>query len=283
MKIFARQFYFELVKLLARKRTYFGFGAFLAVELLILLLNHVPKVRHHHMADRMAELLPFSPDYSHTGLTLAWMMITQTVLVLGSLYLALVCGDIVSKEVEDGTMRMMLSRPVSRARILILKYAACVFYTWALVIFIVASSLALGLADRGWGGLMVWAPWEHVLATFEAGRGLERIAMGTGLLGLVMLTLSSLAFMFSCFNMKPASATILTLSLYFIDTVVHNLPPFESIKTWFLTDQMGMWMHVFEPTIPWEKIGHALVYLGVFDLIFLAIGAFYFARRDFKS
>jgi ABC-2 type transport system permease protein len=38
MSTFLQQFRFELLKLFARKRTYFGFGAFLAVELLILLL-----------------------------------------------------------------------------------------------------------------------------------------------------------------------------------------------------------------------------------------------------
>ena len=37
--------------------------------------------------------------------------------LLGGLFLALVSGDVVSKEVEDGTMRMMLCLPASRWRI----------------------------------------------------------------------------------------------------------------------------------------------------------------------
>ena len=281
MMSFLRQLRFELLKLFARKRTYLGFGAFLGVELLILLLLQMPKAKAMFIRSMTQHGLDFSHYFS--GLTLAYIMITNTIFVLGSLYLALVCGDIVSKEVEDGTMRMVLSRPISRTRILLLKYAACLIYTWILTLFIVMTSLLLGIADRGIGGLIVIAPWEHLFAFYEAGPGLERFALGAGLLCYMMLTLSNLGFMFSCFNMKPASATVLTLSLYIADAVLRNVPYFENIKGYFLTQHMGMWTQVFQHDIPWTRLLHSVLYLGAFDLLFLSIGAFYFARRDFKS
>ena len=281
MRLFVRQLYHELLKLFGRPRTYIGFGCFLAIELLILALLHSP-MAHHRFLKQMTQ---YGLDFSHyfSGLTLAYSMISQTIFVLGSLYLALVCGDIVSKEVEEGTMRMVLSRPVSRARILGLKYLACIIYTWTLTLFIVASSLALGMADRGIGGMIVIAPWDHVFGFFEAGPGLERLALASAALCLIMLTISNLGFMFSCFNMKPASATVMTLSIYIVDTVVGNVPYFEDFRSYFLTHHMSAWTQVFQPTIPWTQIVHSLLYLGAFDLLFLSIGALYFARRDFKS
>jgi ABC-2 type transport system permease protein len=281
MKLFLRQLYSELLKLFARPRTYMGFGAFLAVETVILLMLQMPNA-HRMFTHSMKQ---YGLDFSHyfSGLTVAYVMITNTVFVLGSLYLALVCGDIVSKEVEDGTMRMVLSRPISRARILLLKYLTCVIYTWALALFIVGSSLLLGIADRGLGGLIVVAPWDHVFGFYEAGPGLQRFALGTGLLCLVMLTITNLGFMFSCFNVKPASATVLTLSLYIVDTVVRNVPYFEDYKIYFLTHHMAIWTQVFQPTIPWSSLVHSVLYLGAFDLLFVSLGTLYFARRDFKS
>jgi ABC-2 type transport system permease protein len=281
MKSFARQLYFELVKLFARQRTYFGFAAFLGVEILILLLLQLPQA--HRMFTHFADLHDLDLSHYFGGLTIAHVMVTQTVIVLGSLYIALVCGDIVSKEVEDGTMRMVLSRPVSRMRILLLKYATCVIYTWTLALFIVGSSLAVAIATHGVGGLLVVSPWEHIFGFYEAGPGLERFALATGLLCLVLLTLSTLGFMFSCFEMKPASATVLTLSLYIIDTVLKNVPYFEDIKGYFLTYHMVVWMQAFQSDIPWMQMVHSILYLGAFDLLFFAIGAAYFARRDFKS
>jgi len=281
MSLFWRQLYFELLKLFSRKRTYLGFGAFLAVELLILVLLQTPgasRMFHHSMNQH-------GLDFSHyfSGLTLAHVIITNTIFLLGSLYLALVCGDMVAKEVEDGTMRMVLSRPISRIRVLLLKYLACVVYTWSLTIFIVASSLLLGIADRGLGGLIVVAPWDHVFGFYEAGPGLERFALGTGILCLVMLTLSTLGFMFSCFNMKPATATIMTLSVYIVDTVLRNIPYFEDLHKFFLTHHMSVWTQSFQQEIPQRQILESISYLGAYDFLFFCAGAVYFLRRDFKS
>jgi ABC-2 type transport system permease protein len=281
MKLLGRQLYSELLKLFARKRTYMGFVAFLVIELLILLGLQTPGA-HRLFTNSMSQ---HGLDFSHyfSGLTLAYVMITQTAFVLGSLYLALVCGDIVSKEVEDGTMRMVLSRPISRARILLLKYLTCIAYTLALTLFIVISSLLLGIAFRGLGGLIVVVPWEHLFGVYEAGPGLQRFALGTGLLAFFMFTIANLGFMFSCFNIKPASATIATLSLYLVDNIVRNVPYFVNFKFYFLSHHMSLWTQCFQPDIPWTRLIHSVLYLGTFDLLFLAIGAFYFARRDFKS
>ena len=98
-----------------------------------------------------------------------------------------------------------------------------------------------------------------------------------------MLTISNLGFMFSCFNMKPASATVLTLSLYLVDTIVGNIRYFPDLKLYFLTHHMGMWTQVFEPTVPWGDVIHSMLYLSAFDLLFFSLGMLYFARRDFKS
>jgi ABC-2 type transport system permease protein len=281
MSLFARQLYYELLKLFARKRTWIGFGAFIAIELLFLMLNQMP------MASRWLKksMTPYGLDFSHffSGLTLAHLMITSTIFLLGSLYLALVCGDMVAKEVEDGTMRMVLSRPVSRFRVLLLKYLACVIYTWALTLFIIATSLLIGIADRGVGGLIVVSPMDHVFGFFEAGPALQRFALGTGILCLVMLTISTLGFMFSCFNMKPATATILTLSVYLIDFILHSVPQFQDLRGYFLAHHMSIWTQCFQQQLPWGTIGRSMLYLGLFDLLFLSAGAAYFFRRDFKS
>lgn len=276
-----RQLYYELLKLFARKRTYLGFAAFLVIELLILMGLHAPHAHKMFLHAMTQHGLDFSHYFS--GLTLAYAMMSWTVFILGSLYMALVCGDIISKEVEDGTMRMVLSRPVSRGRILLLKLAACAVYTFSLVLFIVISSLAVGMADRGYGGLIVIDPWQHVFGFYEGGAGLVRFAYAGGVLTLLMLTFAALGFMFSCFNIKPATATILTLSIYLFDSIVHGVPYFEDLQDYLLTHHMAMWIQVFQPDIPWLKIVYSILYLGSFDLLFVSIGTWYFARRDFKS
>jgi ABC-2 type transport system permease protein len=281
MKLFILQLRGELRKMFGRKRTYIGFGAFLLIEILILILLQLPKVQRsfRHMIERSGYIFE---DY-FSGTTLAFEILRWTIFFLGALYLALVAGDVVSKEVEEGTMRMILCRPVARWRVLVVKYLACVIYTFALIFFIGLTALIAGLLRQGIGGLFVFAPVEGVFALFDFREGLERYLLALPLLGLSLLSISSLGFTFSCFNMKPAAATIVTLSIFFVDLVFRAIPYFESLKQWFFTAHMSAWLNVFQPQIPRAQMVEDYAYLIAADLTLVVIGMINFQQRDFKS
>lgn len=281
MRLFFSQLTGELQKLFARKRTYLGFGTFLLVELAVLFMLNLPKPKLK--LRQFIEQNGYVFEVYFSGLTLALMMVMWTTLLLGALFLALVAGDVVSKEVEEGTMRMMLCRPIARARIGLLKYLACIIYTFVLIAFIGLTALLAGVAYKGLGGLFVFAPIEKILALHNLGPGLVRYLAALPLLGLSLTSITSLAFLFSCMNMKPAAATIVTLALFFFDTIFRQIPYFESLQPWFITGHMATWLHVFETYIPWWQMAEDYAYLLGFDATFLLIGLAVFERRDFKA
>jgi ABC-2 type transport system permease protein len=210
-------------------------------------------------------------------------MVMTTGVLLGSLYLSLVGGDVVAKEVEDGTMRMTLCRPVSRARIIALKYIACVIYTFALVFYIGTTALAAGVLFRGTGGLFVYAPMQKIVALYELQPGLERYFLALPMLALSLTTVTSLAFMFSCFNMKPAAATIITLSVIILDLILHDIPAFESLHPYFLSTHMSAWLQTFVPYTSWWSVLEDYAYLIALDATFLVVALAVFQNRDFKA
>jgi ABC-2 type transport system permease protein len=281
MSLLLFQFKNELLKLFARKRTYIGFGVFLAVELLILFMLNRPKPQASFRS--MIEQSGYGFEEYFSGLTLGFMILMYTILLLGALYLALVAGDVVAKEVEDGTMRMMLCRPISRTRILLLKYFACVVYTFALIFFIGLSALLTGILYKGLGGLFAFSPMDRLFALHELRPGLERYFGALPLLALSLTSVTSLGFLFSCLNMKPAAATIVTLSIIFLDSIFRNIPYFESLQPYFITTHMGAWLHVMENYIPWQRMAEDYAYLLAVDatLVIVALAAFH--RRDFKA
>jgi ABC-2 type transport system permease protein len=281
MTLLFLQFRNELYKLFARKRTYLGFAAFLTVEVLILFLLNLPKPKAGFR--RLIEQNGYGFDQYFSGSTLGLLILMWTTFLLGALYLALVAGDVVAKEVEDGTLRMILCRPVSRLRVGLLKYAACVFYTFVLACFIGLTALLAGLAYRGWGGLFVIAPQEHLLALYDAWPGFWRYLGALPLLSLSLVSISSLGFLFSCCNMKPAAATILTLSIFFFDSIFRNIPYFESLQPWFMTTHMTAWLLVFEYHIPWWRIAEDFTLLLALDLTFVLLGLAILQQRDFKA
>jgi len=280
--MFAAQLRNELLKLFARKRTYIGFGAFLFVQVTILLLLQLPKAKRAFR--HLLETNGYAFEEYYSGLTLGLLIILFTIGLLGALYLALVAGDMVAKEVEEGTMRMTLARPVSRLQVLALKAVACVLYTFVLVVFIGVTSLLAGVIYRGGlGKLFLMAPPEHVFALFDTGEGLWRYARGVFFMGLSLQVISSLGLMLSCFKMKPAAATIVTLSVLFVDFVLRNVPYFASFEQWFVTYHTACWVRTFHDIVPWWSIAQSLVYLAALNLSFWVIGAMSFCSRDFKA
>ena len=197
MRLFLQQWRAELWKLFARKRTYLGFGAFVLLEIVVFVLFHLKGGENwmRMMIQKNGEVF----DRYNSGLTLAFILLVIAVVLLGSIYLALVAGDVVAKESEDGVMRLLLARPVSRLRLMIVKFASCAVYTVVLMQFIAWTALGLGVLLRGWGGgLFVFVPERSILSFFDAGEGLQRYAIGCSLLSLSMMAATSVAFFFSC-------------------------------------------------------------------------------------
>jgi ABC-2 type transport system permease protein len=280
--MFRRQLRHELLKLFARKRTYIGFGAFVALQVMILALLQLPKARQAF--DKLLTNNGYLPEDYYAGLTLAMLIIEFTIFLMGALYLALVGGDVVAKEIEDGTMRMVLSRPISRLRLLGIKWLACALYTSVLMIFLGITSLATGVIYRGrLGNLFVYVPHESLFGVFPMADGLARYGMAILLLTVALQIITALAFMFSCFKMKPAAATILTLTVMFTDFVLRNVPFFESFKKYFITHHTSSWLRVYHDIIPWWGIAESLVYLAALGVTFWIVGAMAFCLRDFKS
>jgi ABC-2 type transport system permease protein len=281
MSLFLVQLWNELLKMFARKRTYIGFGAFLTMEGLMLVLFNSPDSRRHMR--RLIEQNGYVFDQYFTGLTIALHILMPTAVLFGSLYLALVAGDVVAKEVEEGTLRMMLCRPVTRIRVLILKYFACVIYTFVFVFFIGLSALGASLLYRGWGGFLAYNPFEKIFALYAPLPGLERYLRALPFLALSLTTVTSIGFMFSCFNMKPAAATITTLSIIIMDIVFRNVPYFEDYQAWFVTTHMSAWIRTFVTYTPWWDIIEDYTYLLALDATCLVVALAVFQRRDFKA
>lgn len=287
MTLFFRQFRCELVKLFARKRTWMGFVAFLALELLLLWLFQLPNGERafRHSMERNAGFsgMTLVFDEYFRGLTLAASVILPTMFLLGALFLSLVSGDIVSKEAEDGTLRMTLCRPVSRLRVLAVKYLSCITYTFTLTFFIGFSAMLVGWLWRGFGSIFVFLPEVKLFAVFPTGEGISRLSLALLFYAVSLCTVSSLAFLLSCTSAKPAAATIMTLSIMLIDYILNLIPQFESFRPYFLNAHMGTCLNVFRNPIPWDKMLIDYVYLFGVNATFVIIGCGLFCRRDFKS
>src|SRR5438552_11615483 len=138
----------ELWKLFGKKRTYLGFAMFLLAQNVVTLLFRFTRASRDMV--RTLEGNGYAAGDYISSLTIATVMLFPIAYVLLPLYVSLVGGDLVAKEAEDGTLRMILSRPISRLRLLVLKWLAGATFS----LFLVA---ALGLFGVVFASL--WFPW----------------------------------------------------------------------------------------------------------------------------
>lgn len=281
--MFLRQLRGELRKLFARPRTYMGYGAFVLMELLILIVYKTTNGSVYMR--RLIERNGYDFDYFFSSLTLTFMVMIFSMVLLGSIFFALVAGDVVAKENEDGNLRLVLARPISRLRLLLLKYLSVGIYTFTFVFFVGVTGYLMAVMAVGWdGGLFVAEPKMKVFAVYDTwSAGIGRLALGAAGIGVSMITISSLAFMFSCFRIKPAAATILTLAILFVDMILQNFPFFHPYEDWFITWRMSCWVYLMEFDISWPKIVEAYAFLGGLNVTFFVIGLIAFQTRDFKT
>jgi len=272
----------ELLKLFGKKRTYIGFGTFLIAQNAMLLAFHFSNWERG--VSRLLEGNGYLTANYISALSVALIMLFPQILFLMPLYACLVGGDMVAKEAEDGTLRMILSRPISRVRLLFIKWCAGIIFSILLVVVLGGMALLFARMWFPWKGMFVFIPEpERVFNVMSAAQGLKIYSLSHLFLGINAATMTTLAFMFSCFNMKPAAATVLGFSVLLLNLVMENIPFLQDYREYMLLYHFRAWVTVYGQPIPWSRILESLSILGAVNVTFFIIGCTVFQLRDIKS
>ena len=174
--MFPAQLKNELWKLFGKKRTYIGFGAFVLAQTAMLLMFKY--TRWQGQFERLLEGNGYLASEYISALTVALVMLVPQILLLLPLYVTLVGGDLVAKEAEDGTLRMILSRPISRVRLLLVKWVAGAFFSAVLVLALGAIALGFARLLFPWKGMFVFGDQRYpTFGLFPPGEGLQAVCV----------------------------------------------------------------------------------------------------------
>ncbi len=281
--MFFAQLWNELIKLFGKKRTYIGFGMFLVAQNAMLMLFHFSK-GFSRSYERLLEGNGYLVQDYISALTISIIMLIPQVLLLMPLYTGLVGGDLMAKEAEDGTLRMILARPISRWRLLMVKWLAGVIFSASQVVALGGMALVFSALWFPWRGMFVWFPEpEFVFRVLTAGQGLKLYAFSHLFMAINASTMMTLAFMFGCFNMKPAAATILSVSVLLLNLVLESIPALSDYRPYMLLHQFRVWVAVYADPLDWSRIITSLCVLLAVNVTCLVVGGTAFHTRDIKS
>ncbi len=268
----------ELSKIFRQRVTWSGF-------LVMAVLAALVTWGSHHERDRIDVERVLGGQFVVAGNTISALFIANATMqvaavVLMPLLVAVVVGGLVAGEKQSGTLRTLLSRPVSRTAVLLSKLAAAWAYTLALTLALGAVSLGLGYAVFGWGDLVVL---ENGLTIFEPGMGLARLAMAYGLAAAAMGTVAAVALMLSVIFDNPMTAAGLTVAALLVSGIVAQMPYFASVDPHLLTSHLRIYREVLSAEIDHLELIKSAKYLAAYSGVSVVVALAVFTRRDVTS
>lgn len=173
---------------------------------------------------------PFLNQITTNGLFLVFTALVVSLPLFLPLTVGIVSGDAVSAEANIGTLRYLLTVPVSRSRLLVAKWVGSASFAVAAVATIVIVGLVAGVALFPVGQVTLLSGDAVPLS-----EGLLR-GFGVGLLvAMSLLGLVTIGLFVSTLTEVPVAAMATTVVLAVVAAVLDGLPQVSAIHPYLLT------------------------------------------------
>ena len=258
----------EIRKLIAQKRTYIGIGAAIAVPLIFIIAL---------AADPTGgpDGIPFGRYVRETGFA-----VPLVGLVFGSIWLlpvvtALVAGDIVSNEDQNGTLKTILTRSVERWHVFAGKLLAAL--TYAVVILVVYVGVGLVVGGLIWG----FDPLTTLSGTtVGVGRALVLTGLGTLVYLIPLSAIAVIALLLSTVTRNSAAAVVGTLMVSIILQLLGQISALDAIHPYLLSTQFDAWQGLLREPADWGPVVQSAWVCALYAVPAGAAALTVFLRRD---
>jgi ABC-2 type transport system permease protein len=286
----------ELFKIFRRPRTYIAFGAIAAIVFLIqVALKFDGKSYVDLLMSNLTGSFDFSDEFKDKLLNgyLICFLILNTLLIQMPLLVALISGDSIAGEANMGTLRLSLTKPISRTQYMMVKFAASVVYTIALLVWMAALALFGSMIIFGTNGMVVLR--SEGIEQIERFDVLWRYFAAFGYAAVALTTVSALAFLLSVFAENSIGPIIATMSIVIVFTILSemNIPIYdETIKPYLFTSHMVAWKGFFYVKADAEgttingsienlpAVLRSLSILVIYIILFFGSAVFVFRKKD---
>lgn len=275
---------FELRKMLFQKKTY------------IVLFGHILMIVLCYIGFSMSSFSGrWARVISRTGvdasslldsLFFARAVMIPTLGIILPMFICTISGDIVAGEVQDGSLKLYLSRPRSRITVIFSKMFAMFFSSFACcTYFAVVSYLA--------GAILFKSPGTQIVPMYGVGyqmdfiilpldTAVERYVISVLYYSYSIMALGAITLFFSTIFNRMTSATVAGLTAYFVCHILQNVPMLEDLRPYLFSYAVNGSILLSLETIPvMQTIKNILLLLG-YIVFFGGLSVVIFANKDVK-
>jgi ABC-2 type transport system permease protein len=286
----------ELFKIFRKPRTYIAFGAIGAFILLIQLALLVNGKQYlQFVLGFLDDSFEIPYEKINNGYWICFAIL-NLLLIHVPILVALVAGDIVSGEANMGTLRLLVSKPISRTQLILAKFMASVVYVIALLLWMALIALLLSVLIFGADDVVVAKSME--LHQIEKADVLWRYFAAFGFAALALILVASLALFLSTLSENSIGPIVATVCIIIVCTLISEMqiPLYNKyLKPYLFTTYMLGWKGFFYigvdqdgqtvrgslqnlPAI-WKSMGVLVTYI----IIFVSASVWVFRRKDILS
>lgn len=262
----------ELLLVAGRRRNQAGLLVLASVPILLAVAVRVAtRPRPGHGPD-------FLSSIAGNGFFVALAALSVEITLFLPLAVAVLSGDAIAGEANQGTLRYLLTVPVRRGRLLAVKYASLVIGAAVGIATIILAGLAAGGALFGLGPVTMLSG-----DTLSLGAALGRLAVAAGYLTLQLAAVAAIGLFVSTLTEQPIAAMVTVTLLVTMMWILDGIPQLDWLHPWLLVDRWAAFGDVMREPVHWATMqSGVLVALG-YIVVFLAAAWARFGGKDITS
>ena len=290
----------ELYKISRRPRTYI---AFVAIAAIVFIFQFAFKVDGQSYMDFILQDVKDTFDMDKGKAINGYFMcyiILNTLLIQVPILVALIAADSISGEANMGTLRLLISKPVTRTQLIMVKFLAATIFVvflllWMAITALLLSMLVFGVDDmmlvhtKGEEAQILLITKDDVLWRYMAAFAYATVAL---------TVIAALSLFLSIFAENSIGPIIATVCIVLVCTIISNInvPVIEkNLKPYLFTSYLVGWKGFFyigttddgetiKGTIEnWAAIRKSLLILLAHIFILLSASVIVFKRKDILS
>jgi ABC-2 type transport system permease protein len=290
----------ELFKISKRPRTYIAFAAITAI---VFIFQFAFKADGQSYMDLMLQSVKDSFELEKTKAINGYFMcyiILNTLLIQVPILVALIAADSISGEANMGTLRLLISKPISRTQLILVKFAAATIFTLLLLLWMAITALVVSLLIFGADDMLIFRVKgeESQILQITKDDIMWRYMAAFGYATVALTVIAALSLFLSIFAENSIGPIIATVCIVIVCTIISNInvPIIDkNVKPFLFTSYLVGWKGFFYiGTTPdgapikgslenWPAIRKSLLILILHIVVIVTASVLVFRKKDILS
>ncbi|MGZ4649187.1 MAG: ABC transporter permease [Kineosporiaceae bacterium] len=220
----------------------------------------------------------FIGSIAGNGLFVAFTALVVTLPLFLPLAVSVAAGEAVAGEASIGTLRNLLVVPVSRTRLLVVKYAGITAFAIAAAFTVAIAGLLIGLALFPIGPVTLLSG-----GTLPVGTAIVRVALVALYVAAMLAGLAAIGLFASTLTEVPIAAMAVTAITALVAQILDQVPQISAIHPYLFTDWWLRFGDLLRDPVVFDDMARGLLVTAAYVVVFGLLAWARLTSKDVSS